>query len=109
MDPEVARRSKNRKDNPETIKKAQEVYDKLMSECPNGYGDWEFDITEEGIDGPYTFDGVYYTDYDDENGGTWHFDVGCRGYQDAENSEVEDTSYVEFTSPDGQCGIVPDR
>jgi len=92
-----------------TEQKAQMIYDKLMSECPNGYNDWEMEIVEEGVDGPYTFYGYYYTDYEDENGGTWHFEVGCSGYSDALETKVDDTGEVEFESPDGKHGIVRDR
>lgn len=92
-----------------TERKAQMIYDKLMSECPNGYNDWEMEIVEEDVDGPYTFYGYYYADYEDENGGTWHFEVGCSGYSDALVTEVNDTSEVEFESPDGIHGIVYDR
>ena len=89
--------------------KAREIYDRLMDECPNGYNDWDFEIDERGVDGPYTFEGHYYTDYEDEDGGTWQFEVGCNGYEDASNTEVNDTSFVEFVSPDGRHGIVHDR
>lgn len=92
-----------------TEQKAQIIYDKLMSECPNGYNDWEMEIVEEGVDGPNTFYGYYYTDYEDENGGTWHFEVGCSGYSDEYETEVDSTDEVEFESPDGKHGIVRNR
>lgn len=92
-----------------TEAQARNIYDKIMAGCPNGYKDWDFEITEEGIDGPNTFEGNYHTEEEDENGGTWQFDVGCGGYCDENNVEVEDTSYVEFISPDGQHGIISDR
>ena len=90
----------------ELEEKATEIYYKLMDECPNGYNDWDFEVDEEGVDGPYTFYGHYYADYEDEDGGTWHFEVGCSGYIDALTTKVDDTSDIEFESPDGRYGVV---
>ena len=87
-------KAKYDEEDPEIVRKAQELYDQV---------DLEQEV--EDIDGGYAT-GYVYGEIEDENGGVWTFE-GSAGFNWEGDWTLADIEDMTFTSPDGQTGSIP--